>query len=97
MNCWFEGSTTDSFGPTIRSLTDGLGFLPGSACPHYDAHPERRPLFRRLVDSGGLPAGWAADDLRRCTFGDGELIPAVAPPAHPRGLAEDRLLDAFPA
>jgi dipeptidase E len=51
MNCWFEGSTTDSFGPTLRSLPDGLGFLSGSACPHYDAHLERRPLFRRLVDS----------------------------------------------
>ena len=78
MNCWFEGSTTDSFGPTIRSLPDGLGFLPGSACPHYDAHPERRPLFRRLVDSGGLPAGWAADDFAALHFRDGELIQAVA-------------------
>lgn len=28
MNCWFEGSSTDSFGP-LAPLTDGLGFLPG--------------------------------------------------------------------
>jgi dipeptidase E len=78
MNCWFEGSTTDSFGPTIRSLPDGLGLISGSACPHYNAHPERRPLFRRLVDSGGLPAGWAADDFAALHFRDGELVEAVA-------------------
>jgi peptidase E len=36
MNCWFEASTTDSFGPVIAPLRDGLGFVPGSACPHYD-------------------------------------------------------------
>jgi dipeptidase E len=78
MNCWFEGSTTDSFGPTLRSLPDGLGFLSGSACPHYDAHLERRPLFRRLVDSRALPAGWAADDFAALHFRDGELVEAVA-------------------
>ena len=69
MNCWFEGSTTDSFGPTLRSLPDGLGFLAGSACPHYDTQPERGPLFRRLVDSGALPADGQPTTLRRCTFG----------------------------
>jgi dipeptidase E len=78
MNCWFAGSTTDSFGPTLRSLPDGLGFLAGSACPHYDTHPERRPLFRRLVDSGALPAGWGADDFAALHFRDGELVEAVA-------------------
>ena len=78
MNCWFEGSTTDSFGPTFCCLPDGLGFLRGSACPHYDAHPERRPLFRRLVDTGALPAGWAADDFAALHFRDGDLIEAIA-------------------
>jgi peptidase E len=78
MNCWFEGSTTDSFGPTLRPLRDGLGFLPGSACPHYDAHPERRPLFRRLVDAGELAAGWAADDHAALHFADGAFVQAVA-------------------
>ena len=37
MNCWFEASVTDSFGPALAPLDDGLGFMVGSACPHYDA------------------------------------------------------------
>jgi dipeptidase E len=78
MTCWFEGSTTDSFGPTLRPLADGLGFLAGSACPHFDAHPERRPLYRRLVDTGELSAGWAADDFSALHFSNGELVEAVA-------------------
>ena len=39
-NCWFEDSVTDSFGP-LRGLGDGLGFLTGSFCPHYDGELER--------------------------------------------------------
>jgi dipeptidase E len=78
MNCWFESSTTDSFGPTLGPLPDGLGFLPGSACPHYDGEPERRPLYRRLVDTGALPSGWAADDYCALHFRGGEFVEAVA-------------------
>jgi peptidase E len=61
-NCWFEDSVTDSFGPSLRSLGDGLGFLAGSFCPHYDGEPERRPTYTRLIGEGVLPAGYAADD-----------------------------------
>ena len=35
-NCWFESCVTDSFGPELGPLQDGLGILPGSFCPHYD-------------------------------------------------------------
>ena len=61
MNCWFEASTTDSFGSDLEPLNDGLGFVAGSACPHYDAEAQRRPLYHRLV-AAGFPSGWAADD-----------------------------------
>jgi dipeptidase E len=60
MICWFEAGVTDSFGPQLAGMPDGLGFLPGSACPHYDDEELRRPLYRRLVD-GGFPPGYAAD------------------------------------
>lgn len=60
MNCWFEASVTDSFGP-LTGLRDGLGLLPGSACPHYDGEANRRPTFHKLV-RGGFPSGVAADD-----------------------------------
>jgi dipeptidase E len=59
--CWFECGVTDSFGTNLAALHDGLGFLPGSNCPHYDGEPQRRPTYWRLVGEG-LPAGYAADD-----------------------------------
>jgi peptidase E len=61
MICWFEAGVTDSFRPELDGLDDGLGFLPGSACPHYDGEAARRPRYRELVASG-FPAGIAADD-----------------------------------
>jgi dipeptidase E len=61
MICWFESAITDSFGPHLEPLRDGLGFLPGSACPHYDSEELRRRIYTKAV-AEGLPAGVAADD-----------------------------------
>lgn len=77
MNCWFEGSVTDSFGP-LAALPDGLGLLPGSACPHYDGEEDRRPTYLDLVGSGELGDGYAADDGCALLFRDGELVEAVS-------------------
>ena len=60
--CWFHAGVTDSFGSELQPLTNGLGFLAGSFCPHYDGETTRRPAFQRLVASGDLPPGIAADD-----------------------------------
>jgi dipeptidase E len=71
MNCWFEQSVTDSFDLNqLRALKDGLGLLPGSACPHYDGEPQRRPTYQQLIRSGALAAGWAADDGAAIVFAD---------------------------
>jgi peptidase E len=75
--CWFDAGVTDSFGDELAPLRC-LGFLPGSNCPHYDSEQERRPTFRRLVESGELPAGLAADDGVGLHFVDAELAEAVA-------------------
>ena len=61
MICWFEAGVTDSFSSRLDGMRDGLGFLAGSACPHYDGEPLRRPRYRELVDEG-FPEGVAADD-----------------------------------
>lgn len=58
--CWFESGVTDSFGPQLDGL-ECLGFLPGSACPHYDGEELRRPRYAELVREG-FPAGIAIDD-----------------------------------
>jgi len=75
-NCWFEASTTDSFGP-LAALRDGLGLLDGSFCPHYDSEPGRRPLYRELI-AGGFPAGVACDDLAAVHYVGAEIVEVVA-------------------
>lgn len=60
--CWFEAGVTDSYGAKLQPLTNALGFLKGSFCPHYDGEKRRRPVFRKLVGQGELPPGFAADD-----------------------------------
>lgn len=77
MNCWFEGSSTDSYGP-LAALPDGLGLLRGSACPHYDGEPGRPEQFRGAIGSGDLPEGYAVDDHVALVWRDGELVEAVS-------------------
>ena len=79
MICWFEAGVTDSFGPQLSGMRDGLSFVPGSACPHYDDDDLRRPTYRRLIDDEGFPPGFAADEGVGLTFIDGELAEVVTP------------------
>lgn len=82
MLCWFECGVTDSFGPLVE-LQDGLGFLPGSACPHYN-HESRRPAYHEIV-KGGLLSGYAADDGAALHFVDLGLKECVS--SSPQALA----------
>jgi peptidase E len=61
-NCWHEASSTDSWGLPLKPLLDGLGFVPGSFCPHYDAEATRRPLYQQSVAEGAIPPGIACDN-----------------------------------
>lgn len=76
--CWFEGGLTDSFGPGLAPLKDGLKFLPGSFCPHYDSESLRRPRYEETVGSGALPDGFAADDGVGILFNGRQLEEVVA-------------------
>ena len=76
MICWFEASITDSFGPQLAALEDGLGFLPGSACPHFDGEERRRPVYRAAI-AAGFPGGYAADDQVALRFDGAELAECV--------------------
>ena len=77
MICWFEAGVTDSYGPQLEGMRDGLGFLGGSACPHYDGEALRRPVFTKLV-AEGFPPGVAADDGVGLHYLGTELTEAVA-------------------
>lgn len=60
--CWHVGGTTDSFGPELRPITNGLGLVPFANGVHYDSEEQRRPLLQSLVAAGTLPAAYATDD-----------------------------------
>lgn len=61
--CWHTGGPTDSFGDSLAPFTDGLGFLPFSNGVHDDFTDQpRRHIYRQLVASGALPAGYASED-----------------------------------
>jgi len=94
MNCWFQGSVTDSFNlAQLAALHDGLGLLPGSACPHYDGEEQRRPTFTRLVAGGELPDGWAADDGAGLVFAGTELVEVVTSRPQARAFRVERTRD----
>jgi dipeptidase E len=76
--CWFEGGLTDSFGPNLDPLKDGLKLLSGTFCPHYDSESLRRPRYEELVGSGQLGDGFAADDGVGLLFEGRDLSEAVA-------------------
>jgi dipeptidase E len=73
--CWFESGVTDSFGPHLEPMTC-LGFLPGSACPHYDGEELRRPRYAELLRDG-LQPGVAIDDDVGVRFDGTELVEVV--------------------
>jgi len=69
--CWFEAGFTMSFGP-LRPLHDGLGWLPGSFCPHA-GQPGRIDEYAANVRNGSLAPGWAVHDGAAVHFVDGRL------------------------
>jgi len=75
--CWFEGGTTDSFTPELGALRDGLGFLKGSATPHYDSE-ERRPMVYAREIAAGLPPGIALDDGVAASYENERLVEVVS-------------------
>jgi peptidase E len=76
--CWHVGGTTDSFGPELRAVTDGLGFVPYANGVHYDSEDQRRPLLHRLVGEATLPAAYATDDGSGVLYRGTEFLEAVA-------------------
>ena len=61
--CWHVGGTTDSFGPELKPVTNGLALLPYGNGVHYDSEAQRRPLLHSLVADGTMPeVNYATDD-----------------------------------
>lgn len=75
--CWFECGVTDSFGLDLAPLNDGLGFIRGSGCPHYDSESKRQPQYHKFI-SEGLADGYALDEGAAAHFVNGEFREAIS-------------------
>lgn len=76
--CWFEYGITDSVWPL--GVLPGLGFLPGSCCPHYDDEPERKPAYSAMTKMGKVVPGIALDSYAAAHYVDGELYAVITAP-----------------
>jgi peptidase E len=76
--CWHTGGATDSFGPDLRVVGNGLGLLPYGNGVHYDSEPARRPTVRAAVAAGELPTTYCTDDGAGLLYRGTELVEAVA-------------------
>ena len=89
MNCWFEQGVGDSR-PERLSPIDFLGWLKGSACPHY--HDESAPWkesYQQLLAAGQIKDGIACDSGAGVLF-EGELptrVVTISPKAGATGCA----------
>lgn len=75
--CWFRGGTTDSFGPQLQAVTDGLALLPYDNGVHYDSEARRRPTVHSLVEDGTLGETHCTDDGVGLVYRGTELVEAV--------------------
>jgi peptidase E len=76
--CWHRGGCTDSFGPDLQPVTNGLGFLPYDNGVHYDNEERRRPTIHRLVADGTLGVTHCTDDGVGLVYRGTELVEAVS-------------------
>jgi peptidase E len=76
--CWHMGGATDSFGPDLRIVTNGLGFLPYGNGVHYDSEETRRPKIHEAVAAGVLPTTYCTDDGVGLLYRGTELAECVA-------------------
>ena len=77
--CWFECGLTDSFGPSLRFLSNGLGLLPGAFCPHLDSEEARRRRYMEELLKHRIN-GFGADDNAAIHFADESFQKAIAFP-----------------
>ena len=78
MICWYEQGLTDSFGNGSLAALDCLGFLQGSACPHYNGEFQRQSCFEGLIATKKMKNGIALDDSAGALYLNGELKEVVS-------------------
>jgi dipeptidase E len=76
--CWFQGGLTDSYSKLL-SPVKAMGFLTGSADPHFNIRADRRTRFRELIADGQLESpGLALDQDSGMLYRGVELVEVVS-------------------
>lgn len=75
--CWFEEGVTDSISGKLTRL-EGLGFLKGSTCPHYDGEADRREGYHRLLTGREISNGIAMDDGVAVHYQDDRILTIIS-------------------
>jgi peptidase E len=78
--CWFQEALSDSWADRLAVVV-GLGFLPGSCCPHFSNEPDRRPTYHRLLLAGAISSGLGIDDdcaVHFCDASPSRVVKATA-------------------
>ncbi len=88
--CWHLGGATDSFGPQLRAVTDGLALLPYGNGVHYDSEAQRRPTIHALVADQVLPLTYCTDDGAGLVYRGTTLVEVVAERPGARGYVVER-------
>ncbi len=73
MICWFQYGITDSWADHYRVL-NGLGWLPGIACPHWNSEPARRKVLYDFLHSHPAVRGIALEDGAIAVFRQGTWV-----------------------
>ncbi len=76
--CWYTGGVTDSFGPELRVVTNGLGLLPYASGVHLDTEEQRRPMIHEAVAAGKLAETHCTDDGAGLVYHGTTLVEAVS-------------------
>jgi len=78
MNCWFEEFATDSMiEGSIVPYKHGLGFIKGSACPHFN-NASYRQAYEYYVSEGYLKEGTGAEEGVGLYYLNGKLAKVVS-------------------
>jgi peptidase E len=76
--CWHQGGPTDSFGPELRTVTNGLGLLPYGNAVHFDSESQRRPLAHQLIKNETFATIYATDDGIGILYENEEPVEVIA-------------------
>jgi dipeptidase E len=70
--CWFQEFITDSV-PNRLTKLEGLGFITGSCCPHYNSQAGRKKVYFDIINNDKMIGGYAVDDGVGLHFINGKL------------------------